>query len=481
MTAAPALDEGAASEHALLGAALTFGGDVVARAAGRVVAEDFGDPLHRAAWAAACELQASGQPVDVVTVWEALAEGRAAEPGALRHLNEVAQVALSGKNVEAYAERISDRSLRRRVGAAVQLLAAASSQPGSGFDLLREAEQALAPLRQRAEDRALQNVANFEHGAVSRFPLLTSADLAARPPVTAVLKGLVHEGDIGAIHGSWGDGKSFIALDMLRAMSDGVDWFGYRCRRPVPCLYVGLEGQASVPKRVKALQAEKASELEGLRFLLTSLDIRSQLDREQLIASIRAHGFAGGALCLDTFNASTLGMAENTSEDMGQAIAAAKHLQREFGGVVILVHHSGKNRDQGMRGHSSLEGAVDFIIEVARDAERKAAPRKLVVRKVKDGQDGAEFAFDLRQVDLGTDDDSDPVTSAVVVRVLTDAERAANHVDAMVLEVVPQPAAPNCDKTQIALVPIHKRESQHFVRESRRSGVFEIINNKGAR
>ena len=276
--------------------------------------------------------------------------------------------------------------------------------------------------------------ADFERDAVARFPLLTAADLANRPPARALLKGLVHEGDIGAVHGSWGDGKSFIAIDMLHAMSEGVDWFGYRCRRSVPCLYIGLEGQASVPKRVKALLAEKGTELPRLRFLLTALDIRNQVDLEQLITSIRAHGFDGGALCLDTFNASTLGMAENTSEDMGQAIAAAKHLQREFGGVVILVHHSGKSREQGMRGHSSLEGAVDFIIEVARNPDRKNAPRKMLVRKVKDGQDGAEFAFDLKQVELGSDEDGDPINSAVVVRVLTEAEQAVTHTGAMVLE-----------------------------------------------
>lgn len=294
-------------------------------------------------------------------------------------------------------------------------------------EAVRKARPVLAPATTKLDT-------DFQREAMVRFPLLTATDLAARPPAQALLKGLVHEGDIGAIHGSWGDGKSFVVLDMLRALSDGADWFGYRCRRPVPCLYIGLEGQANVPKRVKALQAEKGSELPRLRFLLTALDIRNAVDLEQLITSIRAHGFDGGALCLDTFNASTLGMAENNSEDMGQAIAAAKHLQREFGGVVILVHHSGKSREQGMRGHSSLEGAVDFIIEVARDTDRKNAPRKVLVRKVKDGQDGAEFAFDLKQVELGSDEDGDPVTSAVVVRVLTDAERATNHVDAMALE-----------------------------------------------
>jgi hypothetical protein len=145
-------------------------------------------------------------------------------------------------------------------------------------------------------------------------------------------------------------------------------------------------------------------------------------------------------LCIDTFAASTPGMVENTAEDMTKALAALKRIQREFGCAVLLVHHSGKDKERGMRGHSSLEGALDFIIEVSRDPQHPDAPRSMRVRKVKDGKDGAEFAFELRVVDLGVDDDGDPITSAVVRRVPTEAEEAATHVGSIVRQEARQHA-----------------------------------------
>lgn len=285
-----------------------------------------------------------------------------------------------------------------------------------------------------------QREAEFGRQAVARFPLLSAESVATRPASRPILKGLVNEHDIGAMHGGWGDGKSFCALDMLAAITDGQDWFGHRCPRAVSAVYVGLEGQGQVPRRLQALRAVRGSALPGLQFLLTSLDIRSDIDLEQLITALQQQGFRQGLICIDTLNASAMGMAENAAEDMGRALAAVKAIQRELDCTVLLVHHSGKDKERGMRGHSSLEGALDFIIEVSRDAERKSETRSMRVRKVKDGKDGTELAFELRAVDLGVDDDGDPITSAVVHRVLTEAEDAATHVGSIVRQEARQRA-----------------------------------------
>lgn len=65
---------------------------------------------------------------------------------------------------------------------------------------------------------------------------------------------------------------------------------------------------------------------------------------------------------------------------------------------------------RGLRGHSSLHAALDAAIEVRRDGDR----REWVIAKSKDGEDGASHPFKLAVVELGTNEDGEPITSCVV-------------------------------------------------------------------
>ncbi len=62
------------------------------------------------------------------------------------------------------------------------------------------------------------------------------------------------------------------------------------------------------------------------------------------------------------------------------------------GGLVVLVHHTGKDATKGLRGHSSLFAALDAAIEVSRSGER----REWILAKSKDGRDGSTHPFKLR-------------------------------------------------------------------------------------
>jgi hypothetical protein len=56
---------------------------------------------------------------------------------------------------------------------------------------------------------------------------------------------------------------------------------------------------------------------------------------------------------------------------MGEILEAAKRLQSLTGGLVVLVHHTGKDATKGLRGHSSLFAAMDAAVEVSRDGDRR--------------------------------------------------------------------------------------------------------------
>jgi hypothetical protein len=82
--------------------------------------------------------------------------------------------------------------------------------------------------------------------------------------------------------------------------------------------------------------------------------------------------------------------------------------------MVILIHHSGKDASKGARGWSGLRAAAEFEMEVARCDDDRVA----ILSKLKDGEDGLEFGFKLKQVPLGVVEDADgemdEVTSCVI-------------------------------------------------------------------
>jgi hypothetical protein len=241
-----------------------------------------------------------------------------------------------------------------------------------------------------------------------RFEIFTLSEMATRPPQRQRIRGILPADGIGAIFGAPGTAKSFLALDLLGAIAEGRAWFGRKVD-PCPALYVAIEGIAGIPQRANAYTIRRGN--PGLLRILTgALDIRRTEDRVDLIAAAKAEGVTDGILLLDTLNAAAPGMSENDAAEMGEAIAALRHLQAELGGAVLVIHHAGKDSLRGLRGHSSLLAALDVVIEVTRTDTR----REWKLAKSKDGADGADCAFRLEVVEVGADGDGEPLTSCVI-------------------------------------------------------------------
>ncbi len=242
-----------------------------------------------------------------------------------------------------------------------------------------------------------------------RFKLLTPADLAMLPTVQWRIKSVLPADGIAAEYGPSGSGKSFLVIDKLAAVAGGMEWFGCRVTQ-CPVLYVALEGESGIAQRVKAWQTKNGRLPDAFRFMLQSLDIRLPADRADLVQAVKAAGYQGGVLAIDTLNRAAPGMDENDSKSMGEVITAAKAIQAELGGLVLLVHHTGKDATKGLRGHSSLHAALDAAIEVSRDGDR----REWKMAKSKDGEDGEAHPFRLEVVEVGTDEDGEAVTSCCI-------------------------------------------------------------------
>ena len=236
------------------------------------------------------------------------------------------------------------------------------------------------------------------------FAFLSGADILAMPRTQWRMKGALPAAGIAAIFGPSGSGKSFLALDMAFAIAEGAEWFGIRALAS-PVVYVNLESSGGLKLRLTAWQMDRKRPIpDGARFVIEPFHILE--DTESLEAGIAA----GSVVFVDTLNAATSGLDENSSRDMGLILEAAKTLQRLTGGLVVLVHHTGKDAAKGLRGHSSLLAALDAVIEVGRNGDA----RYWRMSKSKESEDGKRRGFRLKPVGLGYDEDGEPETSCVV-------------------------------------------------------------------
>jgi hypothetical protein len=242
----------------------------------------------------------------------------------------------------------------------------------------------------------------------TRYKMKSVCDVMMSEPIKWRVKGVIPERGIAAIYGPSGSGKSFLVVDMAISIAKGLDWFGYRVK-PCPVVYVCLEGEAGLSVRLAAYRT-KGSIPKGIEFIDQPANLLNTKDLRDLVTAIKVNQMSGGIVIIDTLNRAVPGMDENSSVDMGHAIHACKLIQQAVGGLVLLVHHSGKDATKGMRGHSSLHAALDAAIEVKRSGDE----REWSVAKAKDGADGKGHPFMLEVVSMGKDDDGDPITSCVI-------------------------------------------------------------------
>ncbi len=214
---------------------------------------------------------------------------------------------------------------------------------------------------------------------------------------------------------AWGPpkcGKSFWAFDLMMHVALGWEYRGRRITQG-PVVYVACEGAHGFRARIEAFrQRHLAEQAEGIPFFLIPATIDLVGEVHELIAAINTVMAETKpiAVVLDTLNRSMRG-SESSDEDMSAYIKAADVVRETFGCAVLIVHHCGHEATRP-RGHTSLTGAADAQIAVKRDT---AGTITATVEWLKDGAEGQEEFSRLESVEIGIDDDGEPITSCVVV------------------------------------------------------------------
>lgn len=235
------------------------------------------------------------------------------------------------------------------------------------------------------------------------FETLSLDELVNMPPPTWLIEGLIPQHGLVLLYGRPGEHKTFIAVDGGLRVAYGLDWHGRSVKR-VGVLYIAGEGRFGIGQRIKGWRKKHGlagvdAPFKLLPVAVHMLDPGNVEKLKRTIDQVREEvDFEIGMVIIDTVSRAIPGQDENSQEAMSLFVDSCAEIQNHCGGVVIGIHHSGKDADRGMRGSTVLLGGCDTAIRVAKEEDHTV----LSVEKQKDGEEIEDVHFTMEVVDVTT-------------------------------------------------------------------------------
>jgi hypothetical protein len=261
------------------------------------------------------------------------------------------------------------------------------------------------------KEEDLEDLGNDE---LTPFAFTLAKDITLEPK-RFLIDGFIGRHETSAWYGAPDVGKSAVKIHAACCVAAGVEYCGRRVEQG-SVLYVAAERGAICRRRIKAWCKEQGVDDIPLAVVDMAIDLRSnKVDTARIIATARAIEETCGTpvvwIIFDTLNRVLAGGDENSSKDMGAVITAIDRIHRQTGAHCSVIHHVPQDRNDRMRGHGSVLGALDMTVRLMKQdgivhVETDAA---------KDLVDKPRFAFTFTSVLLDIDLDTGVETTAPVV------------------------------------------------------------------
>jgi hypothetical protein len=250
--------------------------------------------------------------------------------------------------------------------------------------------------------------------------------LESRPQL---INKLLPETGTGLASGQWGTYKTFVVIDIATSVMSGVKFIELAVVRKGGVLFIAPEGSSELPARIEAAIKAKCPEMGRAPFawietcpalINPKTSIALAAIARQVANKIKAKWNLPLALIvIDTVVVSAGYDREGQDNDtaVGQRIMSTMaELSNATGAFVLGVDHFGKSVQTGTRGTSAKEGAADVVLALLgeRTVAGAVTDTRLALRKRRSGQNGEEFPFTIRVVELGTDQFGEPVTTLTI-------------------------------------------------------------------
>lgn len=400
------------AEYSLIGSMLVNNAHFHA-CRGIVRADDFYDQANQRLFAAIERAVDAGELADHRTLFHLFETDPAlAELDGAKTLERLAHAADTIITAVPYAKIIRDLALKRRLAAISDDLGHTARSGATSVEAFARAREALDAIGR-------------EIGQASRIRPLSPWEWP-KPQRPKVIDGILGQDFTSIVFGASSVGKSFFAIDMAMRIAMGMRWRG----RPVQqggVIYIAAEASTSIMRRMQAWMLRNGGD-EGwfssppIAIIPGPIDLlgpRSDPSNSDLQAVIEACKAATDRwqheprlIITDTLASAAPGTKEDT-EDTGRFVRVQRLIQEAMKAATLTVHHSGKDSSKGERGGSGLRAAADLSIEIVDEISDRDA-RQPVIRKVRDGDEGAEiWPYLIQTVDLAKDEDGRIITAGV--------------------------------------------------------------------
>lgn len=199
----------------------------------------------------------------------------------------------------------------------------------------------------------------------------TGKDIATMPGVKWLLKGRIPKGGLIALYAPPKSGKSVVATELAVAAALGEHFWQVPLGRPLTVLYIAAERATDIADRLKATLQRRGVPYPDTLHLYARPAGPLQVTRADHLKALMqvAEHVKPDLVIFDTFARMTLGIEENSSGAMGEAVEDFNAVLRAAGPECagLIVHHEGKDKQKGLRGSTALLGAVDGAWRVMRE------------------------------------------------------------------------------------------------------------------
>jgi replicative DNA helicase len=387
------------AEVAVLGAIL-LDNAVLSSVADILSPEQFYRAAHRKIFGAALELSKRREPIDLLTLSEALrARGELAEVGGAAYLSDLADRAISPANIRHHARIVREKAIRRQAIDWASRIAEMSAEGGEN-------------LNQRLAHQAQALLATIEALKPTGSIAVRLSDVQ-HEHVEWLWRGRIPFGKPTILDGDPGLGKSTLSLEIAGRAVRGEPLPGDDdgCK-PIGVVILSAEDGLSDTIRPR-LEAAGAT-TEGLKRIVAiptvplpdGTDVLPEIPRDLPIIERAIHEVRARLVIVDPLMAYLgVGTSAHRDQDVRRALAPLARLAEETGAAILVIRHLNKRVDGNplYRGGGSIGiiGAARSGLLVARDPDNEDR-RVLAVTKANLAKTPGSLAFALEEAANGS-------------------------------------------------------------------------------
>jgi hypothetical protein len=308
-----------------------------------------------------------------------------------------------------------------------RVLAATRRIPGSGGWNWRSEERAIRDMavswaeksakEQEESEKKEQEQEQDVPPQADEFSFHWHGEISVADSRPWLIQDVIPEVGSGLVAGQWGTLKTFAVLDMANAIMTGQNFIEFEVVRRGGVLFIAAEGGSEITIRLQGVLDEKNGPTTAPFVWTESCPILSE---KNAVKRLTAMATAAAAqlrerfdlplvlIAIDTVVAATGHTREGADNDTTASnviMRVMAQVARNAKCFVVGLEHFGKDANTGTRGSSIKEGASDVVIAMLgeKDTAGKISNTRLALRKRRAGENGLEFPFKGRVVDMGTD------------------------------------------------------------------------------